>query len=367
MNVLFIDTERTWRGGENQMMLLIEGLQKRGITCFLAAQKNSEAYRRLQGKLPTLALRLKGVGGVMGAVQLTRFCREQQIDLIDTQSAGAHNIGLFIKRALPAIKLVVHRRVDYLPRNNAIHRFKYLTPMVDKYVAISSAIGEVLADFGVARERISVVHSAVISPECDIKSKKDYKKELCDELDLDPSRPLISCVAYFTEQKDHRTLLAALGVVKRAGVPFHCVLAGDGPLRTNLEKQARSLQIDDDLIFLGIREDTRRLLLASDIFALSSEFEGLGTSILDALHAGCCVVATAVGGIPEMVIHEQTGLLSPRADYETFGTQLMRAMANPSWAETLAKQGLLHISTRFNVDTMVNGNLAVYRSLLKTV
>ena len=363
MKVLFIDTERTWRGGENQMMLLIEGLQKRGIACFLAAQRGSEAQRRLKEKLPTMALSLKGALGIVSAKRLVRFCREQNIDLIDTQSAGAHNIGLVIKRFLPAVKLVVHRRVDYLPRNHAVNRCKYLTPMVDRYVAISTAIGEVLAAFGVPRERIRVVQSAVTRPTGDAKTKADYKKELCAELGIDPALPLISCVAYFTPQKDHRMLLSALAEVKRSGALFHCLLAGDGPLRANLEKQALSLNITHNVTFLGIRDDTRRILMASDIFALSSAFEGLGTSILDALFARCCVVATAVGGIPEMILHEKTGLLAPRADSALFGACLIQALNNPVWTSALAEQGLAYIAERFHVDKMVEGNLAVYQSL----
>ena len=363
MKVLFVDTERTWRGGENQMKLLIEGLQKRSVSCFLAVQRGSEAQRRLGQALPTLALPLKGPAMISSAFRLVRFCREQGIDVIDTQSSGAHNIGLMVKWRLPALKLVVHRRVDYVPHAGRLNRFKYTTPLVDRFVAISQAIGGILADYGIARGRISVVHSAVSEPPSLSGTKDDCKKELCRELGISPALPLISCVAYLTEQKEHRTLLDALAVLKGAGVPFHCLLAGDGPLRQDLEKQAQALGIAGDVTFLGIRSDTRRLLVASEIFALSSGFEGLGTSILDALFADCCVVATAVGGIPEMIQDGKTGLLAPRGDGAAFGARLITAIRDPALATTLARNGRAFIAERFHVDRMVEGNLAVYREL----
>jgi glycosyltransferase involved in cell wall biosynthesis len=363
MRVLFIDTEQTWRGGENQMALLIGGLQKRGIFCYLAAPKESEAYKRLHTSMPAMPLNFKGLGIISTAMNLAEFCEEADINLIDTQSSRAHNLGVLTKLFNPSPKLVVHRRVDYVPSRNIISRLKYLTPKVDQYVAISQAIAGVLTSYGIAEHRVSVVHSAVEPNSQGQLSKREAKERLCQELGLDAATPLLSCVAYLTPQKGHHTLLRALGRVKAHHLAFNCLLAGDGPLRAELQQLAASLNIQNEVHFLGVRNDVPLILKATDLFALSSDYEGLGTTILDALFADCPVVATRVGGIPEMIQHEKTGFLAEKGDDEAFAGHLMTALNHPGYASELARRGKEAARQKFNVDAMVEGNLKVYQSL----
>ena len=102
-------------------------------------------------------------GGIdpIAAMRLASFCKRQKIDLIDAHTANGHGLGLIIKLLLPNLKLVVHRRVDNIPKTNTFNRLKYNSSQVDRYIAISSAIHDVLVDYGIPSARITVVRSAV--------------------------------------------------------------------------------------------------------------------------------------------------------------------------------------------------------------
>ncbi len=144
----------------------------------------------------------------------------------------------------------------------------------------------------------------------------------------------------------------------------HLVIAGEGPLRAALERQIQDLQIPHAVHLLGFRNDVPRLLRALDVFVMSSKEEGLGTSVLDAMAAGVPVAATAAGGIPEMVAHEKTGLLSPVADAKSLASNVLRLIRETDLRRSITNGASARLQTQFVVDRMVEGNLAVYSALM---
>lgn len=365
MKVLHIDTEMSWRGGENQIRLLLEHAQDKGVEWHLAAPVGSQAILRMERFAKTCAVPMKGLAQLSAARSLADYCRREKIDLIDCQTSRAHQLGLLIKYLVPGVKLVVHRRVDFAPGASIFNRFKYINQKIDRYVAISQAIGDILIDYGVPREKIAVVRSAVDSSPFQGHDRNAARAKLEKELGLDlpASTPIIGNVAYLTEQKGHETLVRALGKLEERNIPFFAFIAGDGELRAKNEALAKELKIEAKLRFLGIRQDVPELLAASDIFAMSSNDEGLGTSLLDAAHSGACLVATSVGGIPEIILHRQTGLLSPARDGSAFANNLAEVILDPNLRQTLAKAAREHVERLFSLSSMVEGNLKIYRQL----
>lgn len=365
MRVLHIDTEMSWRGGENQIRLLLEHAQNKGVEWHLAAPPDSQAIIRLAKFAQTLAVPMAGLAQVSAVRKVARYCRLQKIDLIDCQSSRAHQIGLFVKVLVPNLKLVVHRRVDFAPGSSVLNRLKYINRQVDRYIAISQAIGDILIDYGIPKETIRIVRSAVDPSPFQNRDRSSAREKLLRELgvNIPSSTPIIGNVAYITEQKGHETLVRALGHLKDRGLPFFAFIAGDGDLRGRNEELAQRLKLDHQLKFLGIRDDVGDLLAASDIFALSSNDEGLGTSLLDATHSGCCLVATAVGGIPEIVLSRQTGLISPAGDSSAFAQNLAEVLTDSGLRYRLASEAQEHVHRLFSLEQMVSGNLRVYRQL----
>lgn len=359
--VLHIDTEMTWRGGENQLRLLLTHPSALKREWHLAAEPGSEVMRRLSAHAHPLEVRMRGARALSAAVTIARYVREHDIDLIDCQTSRGHNVGLMVRRVVPSVRLVVHRRVDYPPTASWTSRRKYLSPRVDRYICISHAIARVLAEYGVPTERLTTVHSAVDPSAYAAIDRESAAAHLRAEFDVPVDTPIIGNLAYLTEQKGHATLVRALGVLRERGRRFFCYIAGAGHLLPSLETLARECGLGRDrLRFLGIRDDASALLAGTEIFALSSNDEGLGTSLLDATHAGCALVATNVGGIPEIIEHERSGLLVPRRDHQAFADALDRLLGDASLRARLVAGAQAHVKRTFTWDAMVEGNLRVY-------
>ncbi len=365
LSVLHLDTESTWRGGENQLRLLVEHAPAKDWKWFLAAPPESEVLRRLSSSTCTLPTPMRGLSLLSAARKLALVIRREGIQLIDCQSSRAHNLGLLIKLLVPECKLVVHRRVDYPPGQGWIHRKKYTSPLVDAYVCISAAIAKVLVDYGIEQNRLHVVRSAVDAAPFKGLDRITWQAHWRKEWELAEETPIIGNVAYLTDQKDHATLIAALGLLKQRGLRFFCFIAGDGPHAIALAEQARTLGLSPkELRFLGVRKDIPHLLAGADIFALSSRDEGLGTSLLDATHSGCALVATAAGGIPEIVEEGQTGLLAPIEQPEAFAAQLARVLTDQDLRAKLVRGAQARALEQFSLEAMVSGNLTLYRNLI---
>jgi glycosyltransferase involved in cell wall biosynthesis len=161
-------------------------------------------------------------------------------------------------------------------------------------------------------------------------------------------------------QKGHTYLLAA--AVKIPDATF--VLAGDGPLRAELEAHARNLGVTDRCVFLGDRTDVPDLLAAADLFVLPSLFEGLPVSVLEAMAAERPVVATAIGGTDEVVRHEETGLLVPPCDPSALAAAISRIRSDPSLARRLAAAGRERVEREFSSEVTARKVMGIYDELM---
>lgn len=361
LKILHLDTELTWRGGERQISLLCHGLKNHGHECYLGTPRDSALRAKLS--LQSLDLDRGSLKFYANIKKIIHFVKEHQIDILDAHTSKTHSLALMVKKKLPSLKLVVHRRVDFLPSKGLISRLKYQNQGVDHYVAISKAIALGLTDWGVAKDKVSVVHSAVPEIQASKGQMNTAKARLCFAENWPVDLPIIGNIGYLTPQKDHLTFLAGLAELKKSNTPFRAFIAGDGELLGKVQAQKKALGLEE-LSLLGVRNDPIELLKACDILAMPSRFEGLGTTILDALQLAKPVAATAVGGIPEMVIHEQTGLLCPVGDGKMHGQQLERLIKNPNLRHRLGQSGQKLVKEGFSVDSMVAGNAAVYQAVL---
>lgn len=362
MRVLHIDSEKTWRGGENQMRLLIEKAQ--GEAEFhLATPEDSVAAERLRPFAKIVPTQFESQRLLNAAYSVAQYVRQNKIDIIDCQTSRSHNVGVVAKYFVPKVKLVIHRRVDYPLGTGFMSRYKYFNRRVDRYVPISDAIAKILEAYGIPQSRITRIYSAVESDIFKAIDQAQARNEINQELGLDGKTPLLINVAYHTTQKGMPTLLNALKLLNDRGVDYHCLLAGEGELTPELKTMADNFGIASKLSFLGIRNDVPKLLAGSDIFTMPSNKEGLGTSFLDAIHAGCPVAGTNVGGIPEMISHGETGMLSEVGDSEKLADNLAVLIENKDFAQKLLRNAQAHAEKHFSVAAMVSQNMDLYREL----
>ncbi|MEZ4871858.1 MAG: glycosyltransferase family 4 protein [Bdellovibrionales bacterium] len=363
MNVLHLGLEKSWRGGENQIYLLIEGLKKLGVNNFVAYPEESRGYERFKVLCPTLGLPSSSGYDLRSIRLLAQWIGENRISIVDAHSSGAHALGLALKILIPHLKLVVHRRVDNPISDRFLTRKKYQSHSVDHFIAISDCIKRMLVAYGVEENRISVVKSSIDIDKYQYLDRGECRKELIRELKIKDPKFLMGNASAFTDQKGYDVLIQSLKPLKDKGLNFHCVLAGDGPLLNEMKVLAKNLSLSSHVTFLGFTNKVPQLLSSIDLLVMPSNNEGLGTLILDAVAAGCGVVATRVGGIPEMIINGETGYTVPKGDHQALAKAIENVIVNRKQFDEMSKNAKEYIRCNFSLEAMVNGNLSVYKSV----
>jgi glycosyltransferase involved in cell wall biosynthesis len=183
-------------------------------------------------------------------------------------------------------------------------------------------------------------------------------------LAIDADSLVVGCVGRLVNVKNHRMLLAAAAPICHSQPKVRIVLLGDGELRAELEQQARSLGIADAVRFFGERSDIPQVLPAFDVFAQPSRSEGHSIALLEAAAAGLPAVATAVGGNPEIVQHEVTGLLVPSEDVAALQGALASLLNDPARRESFASRARLWAESTISVEAMAGKYERIYRAVL---
>ncbi len=166
--------------------------------------------------------------------------------------------------------------------------------------------------------------------------------------------------------KGQKFLVEAAAIVVREMPEARFLLIGEGELHDALEHQIKHLHLAQHIVLTGFRADVLGVLKGLDLFVMSSVTEGLGTALLDAMALGRPIVATRAGGILEVVLHGETGLLVPPRDAPALAAGILDLLRDPERRRRLAAAGLARVRDRFSVDRMVEGTLAVYVGLAGT-
>lgn len=361
LNILHIETEKYWRGGQQQVLYLHEALYKQNFTSVLVCNSKSELQKKtLKKNLPVLEQRMLGEWDIIAAREISRLCKRLKIDIIHAHSAHALSIGIFTKLFYPKAKLVGVRRVDFSVGKNFLSKLKYNNAWVNKIVCISDFIKAVLLNDGIDPEKLITIRSGVdINKHDNISIIADFR----DQYGIGEQEIILGTVAAFAGHKDYPNLLNAFKLVKEKISITKLICVGDGPLLDQMKKLAGELRISKDVIFLGFRNDIGQLLKVFDIFILASKKEGLGTSIIDALSVGLPIVAAKSGGIPELIEHNKNGILVEPQNYEQLAAALIELMNNKE------KQELLRIlakksAQRFSIENTIEQNIELYKNLL---
>ena len=173
-------------------------------------------------------------------------------------------------------------------------------------------------------------------------------------------------VGSFKPAKNHRLLIEAFGEAVGKLPNLKLFLVGDGELRPDIEKLVGEKSLGQNIRFLGLRNDIPELLAACDVFILSSDYEGFGLVIAEAMAAGRPVIATAVGGVPELVEDGVTGLLVSPQDIQALSKAMVRLADDPSLRETMGKRGQKRALERFDINIIAKQYEKLYLESLRT-
>lgn len=296
--------------------------------------------------------------------QLLRLLRQQQIDVVNVHYPIPAFAHFALCRLLRPFALVVSAHgADFRPRGLRPHRqplaLRWLVHSCDRLTAPSRAyLEDILHDFPAARERSVAVPNGIDVAEF---SNAHHEPQVV--------APYILCVAAHKEAKGVDVLLRAMALLGGRGDDTPLVLAGDGPLRTDLEQLTKRLGIEDVVRFAGFQElgALLELLQRCTLVVLPSRAESFGISILEAMAVGKPVVATRVGGIPEIVTEGETGLLVPPEDEEALCAAMHGLLRDRGLRAKLAQTGRACVVEHFTADRMADRYESVLGAALSTV
>jgi glycosyltransferase involved in cell wall biosynthesis len=357
IKVCHLDTERSWRGGEQQLLYLARGLREAGELNLIAARKDSPLAERTGADgFQVLPIDPAFEWDPIRAADLRRALLAGRFDLLHAHTAHAAALGALATLGT-TIPLIVSRRVDFHLSMNPLTHWKYRRAA--KVLTVSSAIKDVLIQDGIADDLISVVYSGVDPA----RLEKNEPLGRREEYGLPATGALVGQVAALAPHKDPLNFVNAIAALKKSRADVCGVMVGTGPLADQVRSQVDTMGLSNTIHLLGFREDAHRLLRHFDVFVLSSHLEGLGTSILDAMVLGIPVVATRAGGIPEMVEDGVSGLLVPSRDPQALAAAIDRVLQDASLREKL-RQGGYKTAERFTTASMVEATRQAYREVL---
>ncbi|MFI5211187.1 MAG: glycosyltransferase, partial [Gemmatimonadales bacterium] len=255
---------------------------------------------------------------------------------------------------LTGARLVVTRRVVFhLRRPGFWHR-------ADRVVAISDAVRRVLVEDGIPPERLAVVPSGV-----DLEAlHSTAARGIRGRLGLDVDTPLAVAVGALTPEKDHATLLRAAAIARVRVPNLRWLIVGEGPERAALQRALSESGLEDRVFLLGHDPEPRELIREATLLVHSAADEGLGTTILDAMALHVPVVATAAGGVPEL-LGNGAGLLVPVRDASALAQVVVRMLTDAACRAACVARAA-EVVARYSDARMAEGMRSVYRSVLST-
>ncbi len=337
---LHIDTARTWRGGQNQVLLTVMGLRAAGHRTMLVAHPSGELRRRAAEGLDLIPLAPDHELDLKAGWKLSRALARLTPDIVhahDPHGVAMASVALSMLTTTPAPPLVVSRRVDFRLKRNSFSRWKYR--QVNLFIASSDAIRHLLIQDGVAAHQVVTVHEGI-----DVERMAAIDAANVHETFWLPhGAPIIGNVAALVAHKGQRHLVEAMPLVIREVPDARLVILGEGELRPQLEHQVKHLHLEKHVVLPGFRADVLSLIKGFDLFVMSSETEGLGTSLLDAMAAGKACIGTRVGGIPEVIDDGGTGLLVPPHDPQALAGAIVRLLKEADLRTRMAAAGLARV------------------------
>ena len=354
---LHVDTARTWRGGQNQVLLTVNGLREIGQRAALVAHPGGELRRRASEGLELIPIAPRTEVDLSAAWRLSRVVKKLRPDVVhahDPHGIAMAALALSFAGGAPAPVLVASRRVDFHLKGNSLSRWKYR--QVDCFITASEAIRQLLVADGIPAARTVTVHEGIDVEHVEAAARVNLHEVFW----LPHHAPIVGNVAALVPHKGQRYLVDAAHLVVQEVPDARFVILGEGELRDHLERQVREYRLEKHVLLPGFRTDVLGCIKGFDLFVMSSVTEGLGTSLLDAMACGKPIVATDAGGIPEVVDHGVTGTVVPVRDPHAMATAIVELLSDESRRRTMGAAGLERVRARFTVEQMVAATAKVY-------
>ncbi len=380
--VLLLLTQMEAGGAQKAAIKLTKGLETQGYQVTLATMYDKAsyvpAYRKEYGvEIVDLKMRdasrqsnllVQAAAGCRGLLYLWRLMRREQYDILLTFTHYSNLLGPIMgwMAGIP-VRVSSQRSLlnSYPAWIRGADRIITNSPLVDKMTTVSEAV----RSYAIQEENIHPSKVVAIHTGIDIQMHQTTENALSrslvrSSLNLDNSHVVIIIVARFHPVKGHAYLLEAIPYILDKAPHCRFLLVGEGPLEGELSAQIDERKLTDKVFILGVRNDVPRLLTASDIMILPSLEEGLPNVILEGMAAGLPIVATSVGGIPELVIDRTTGILVPPGNANALAESTLELVNDRQLAKEMGAQGQMRVVTTFTAAQTTKQYVDLFTQLL---
>lgn len=300
-------------------------------------------------------------------LRLARLLRRERVALLHAHQYTPFFYALtarWLGGRIPVLFTEHGRHFPDYRRSKRILANRLLMSRRDRVVGVGEAVRQaVIANEGIAPERVNVIYNGIDLDAIDPKhADRDGTRR---EMGVGPNDLVVIQVARLDYLKDHLTALRALERVALRRPDVQLVLVGEGPERGKIEAEIHQRRLNEHVHLLGLRSDVARLVSAADVFLLTSISEGIPLTVIEAMGAELPVVSTRVGGVGEMVVNGQTGLLASAGDDRTLAEHILSLAVEPERRRNMGQAGRQRAHTLFGEQQMHASYRRLYEEVLR--
>lgn len=374
LTILFIITQSELGGAQRHVLMLATRLRAAGMTPVVVCGGDGELPAALREGdievhiLPSLVRPISPVRDIRAIASLVSFIRSRRFDIVHCHSTKAGIVGRIAARLAGShiVLFTVHGCVLNEPMSRPAFFLSWTLEwfaglLSSRIIAVSEHDRDSLLKFRTAAARkISVIRNGIeMVGTCP--QGPDARGAVREAMGVSPATLVVGTTANFYRTKALDVLIRAAAIVVQANQQACFVLIGDGMERPGVEALIEKLGLERNVILLGQHPHARELLSAFDIFVLPSRKEGMPLALIEAMAAGVPVVATNVGGMPEVITHGRTGLIVPPEEPDRLAEAILTIANDPVLQARFGEAGKSHVNRSFTFDIMFTQTMDLYR------
>ncbi len=357
MKILHINAGEVWSGIEQRILFIARYLKNKNIYCAIAISPASPLWRKAKKYgIPLFPLPIKKKKDFASIRELRRIIKKEKINIVHAHRSTDHWIGVLSARFTNLNFNLIRTRHNFTPiPKNFFNHLLYLR-WTDHIIGVAEKIRENLEEIKIPPEKVTIIHSAV---DLERFSRKRKLKKIKGKL-------LIGMIGRIRKHKDYPTFLNFCKLFLEDFPEANFFIAGDGPLEKEMKRKAESLGIKDNVHFLGEREDIPEIISSLDIFVLTSKIEGSPAVIKEAMLSEIPVIATKVGGVPEIIEDGKEGLLVEPENPLEIKKAAIYLLTHQKDKENMIKRAKEKVISKFNPEILGRKTLEVYRKVINS-
>lgn len=370
IKLLYLISRLDIGGMERQLLTLVSNLDREKFDIDIVYFQGDG---HLKSEFESLGCRVKkfnvtGPWDISIYPKLYSHIKRKEYDIIHTHSLKADLWGAIVGSLTrtPLIISTVHNNEERLLGNPFV-RFleKRVIGRVDNTIVIvSDGVGRFLMEkAGISKDKMKRVYYGMDASDVEIDKDKDIRQEF----GIDGDAPLVGCIGRLTEQKGHIYLIQAAKNIVENFSEVKFLIVGKGELERSLKKLVRDSGLDSNFIFTGFREDVYSIIDKLDLVALPSLWEGFGLVLLEAMAMGKPVVATNVGGIPEIIQDGETGILIPPRNPDALADAIIKLLKDKGLTQRMGEAGRRRVKENFQAARMTKEIEHIYHEEDKSI